>query len=310
MIEEAVLERTHRHELVRWRRGFPLMLCKCGFVSGVYTKIGKNTIDVGAAGAGDVIRWSGAQAALAAGDLAMDTVSGLPRAFIESESKSLVSDDFLFGFGRMRAVQVNKNTALTTLNTHGMTAPTIAGTATNIHVTGSSQFMNYASGIVANDEGGHVSVFTLTRFNRRPIFTIGVRTGGVLTVSRIWVGLFSADPMGSATPAVHLMAFRRDTGAGDANWQAVTDNGSGTPTVTNTSVTVAIDQSERFTIIVDSAGANVRFYIDEVLVATHTTTLPGATTDLGYVCKVRTLEAVAKSFRFSRMSILQKATAL
>jgi hypothetical protein len=105
------------------------------------------------------------------------------------------------------------------------------------------------------------------------------------------------------------MAFRRDTGAGDANWQAVTDNGSGTPTVTNTSVTVAIDQSERFMIVVDSAGANVRFYIDEVLVATHTTTLPGATTALGYVSKVRTLEAVAKSFRFSRMSILQKATA-
>jgi hypothetical protein len=201
---------------------------------------------------------------------------------------------------------VNKNTALTSLKTDGAAAPSTIGTATNVHVTDGAQWLNYASGIVANDEGGLASLFSMTRFDRRPIFDSAIRTGGVITVSRIWCGLFSADPMASATPAVHLMAFRRDTSAGDANWQAVTDNGSGTPTVTNTGITVAIDQSNRFSIVVDSAGANVRFYIDEVLVATHTTTLPGATTNLGYVHKIRTLEAVAKSIRFSKLLITEK----
>lgn len=316
ILVEGPLVLPHKHKLALWKRGFPLKLCKCGFVSGVVPKVGQNTIDVGAAGAGDIIRWSATQAALAAGDLGMSALTsqsqnGRPSAFIESEAKDLVGLHGMLGGGLSRIIKVQQDASLTTLSLVGIAAPpTTVGTTSLVNVsTGEGQYIQYLSGAVANNEGGLVATtFDQTQRIRNPVLDIAMRNAATITVARVWSGLFSADPMGSATPAVHLMAFRRDTGV-DANWKAVTDNGSGVPTVTDTAVAYVGTTSYRLRIVCDAGGGTVRFYINGILVATHTTTLPTSTQNLGYVHKVRTLEAVAKGIRFGRLLILQKASA-
>lgn len=316
MILDGPLVLPHKHKMVAWRRGFPLRLCKCGFVDGVRPKVGSNTIDVGAAGAGDIARWSGSAAALAAGDLGMSALTsessnGRPRAFIEGESKDLVGCHKFKGNGRSRFLICQQDASLTTLSTLGGAAPGTVGTATVVNTSGGEgQHIQYASGAVANNEGGLVSTFDQTRRNRNPVFDDAMRTAATasLAVQRTWIGLFSADPMASDTPAVHLAAFRYSPATDTtAFWRCVTDNGSGTPTVTTTTQSIGSTTSYRLRIVCDAGGSAIRFYINGILYATHTATLPTSTQDLGYVHKVRTLEAVAKSIRFGRICILQKA---
>jgi len=318
MIPDGPLVLPHKHKLSLWRKGFPLKLCKCGFVSGVRPKVGANTIDVGAAGAGDIIRWSGSAAAIAAGDLGMSVLAsesgnGRPRAFIEAESKDLVGYHKFKGGGPSRFIQVQQDAALTTLSTLGLAAaPSAVGTASLINVsTGEGQHIQYLSGAVANNEGGIVApTFDQTRRILNPVVEIAMRTAAAITVVRTWSGMFSGDPMASDTPALHYMAFRYSPASdGTAFWRCVSDNGSGTPTVTVTTHAFTATTSYRLRVVCDAGGSQIRFYINGILRATHTTTLPTNTQDLGYVHKVRTLEAVAKGIRFGRLSILQKASA-
>lgn len=318
MILDGPLVLPHKHKLVLWRRGFPLKLCKCGFVSGVNPKVGLNTIDVGAAGAGDIVRWSGSAAAIAAGDIGQsavtsETSNGRPRAFIESESKDLMGVNAMAGGGRSRIIKIQQDASLTSLSNVGLAAtPTTIGTASLVNVaTGEGQHIQYLSGALNGNEGGIVtSAFDQTQRIRNPVIDIAMRTANSILVQRTWSGAFSADPMASDTPAVHLMAFRYSPATdGTAFWRCVTDSGSGVPTVTVTTVAVATTTSYRFRIVCDAGGGEVRFYINGILRATHTTTLPTNTQELGFVHKVRTLETVAKGIRFGRLFILQKASA-
>jgi hypothetical protein len=287
-------------------------------MTGITTKVGQNTIDVGANGAGDLIRWSGTQAAIAAGDIGQSALStedanGRMSAFIDSEAKSIEARSYDPGAAIRRCVLIQQNAGLTTLTQVGIAAaPVTNGTASLVDVsTGEGQFIQFASAAVANSNAGIIaSTFDQTRFIYRPTIDFAMRMPPApITTARWWVGVFSGDPMASATPALHLMAFRYDTAVDGTTWHAVTDNGSGTPTVTDTTVTVAVTTSYRLRILVDSAGANVRFYINGILRATHTTTLPTSTQDLGYCNQVQTGNATAKSVRFGRLFIGQKAAA-
>lgn len=318
MIIDGPLVVPHKHKLTTWKKGFPLKLCKCGFVSGIRPKVGSNTIDVGASGAGDIIRWSATTAAIAAGDIGMSALTsesknGRPSAFIESEARDLAGRQKMAGGSLSRIIKVQQNAGLTTLSNVGIAAaPTTIGTPTVLNVTsGEGQHIQYLSGAVANDEGGIVMpTFDQIQRIRNPVIDVAMRTAAVITVVRTWSGVFSGDPMGSDTPAVHLMGFRYSP-ATDATafWRCVTDNGSGIPTVTTTTTAFVGTTSYRLRIVCDADGSTVRFYINGILVATHTTTLPTNTQNLGFVHKVRTLETVAKAIRFGRLYILQKASA-
>lgn len=65
--------------------------------------------------------------------------------------------------------------------------------------------------------------------------------------------------------------------AASANWQVCTTNG-GTRTYTTTSIAVSTSAWVRLEVEVNAAGTSVAFYIDGVLVATHTTNIPTANT--------------------------------
>lgn len=133
--------------------------------------------------------------------------------------------------------------------------------------------------------------YSCTRRDWKPIFETLVKTYSDLTNSRIWAGLFSATPFGSATPSIHLAAFRYDTGAdGTAFWRCVTDNGSGSPTVTTTSIAIAV--STKYSLRIECGASDIKFYINDVLAATHTTTLPTSTQLLGGEIGVNPLSGV------------------
>ena len=298
---------NHKHRWVLLRPGFPQRICRCGAIKALALQVGEHSISLSPAG--DVIRWSASQAALAKGDIGMDVSTGRPRAFVLDADQLLALAAETFGFEDRRMWGIQQNSGLTTLSQLGfITAPTIEGTASVLDVAGGAQFINYLTAAVINSDGGWLSsAFSQTRFDYRPIYDAVVQTGSDITSIRHWIGLFSADPMASSAPAVSLMAFRYDTGAdGTAFWRTVTNSG-GVPTVTVTTTAIAVSTSYRLMIVVDSAGANVRFYINGALVSTHTLTLPAAATNLGHVEEARTLVAVARNFAISRVFCSQKA---
>jgi hypothetical protein len=318
VIMNGPLVLPHKHDFKVWKRGFPLKLCKCGFVTGIKPKIGQNTIDVGAAGAGDIIRWSGTQVALAAGDIGMSASSaedanGRMDGVIMGDVRRISSRRWEPWTGVSRLILIQQNANRTTWSLDGIaSAPTTNGTATVVDVsTGEGQFIFYTSAAAIDSDAGIIApTFDQTRLIYRPIIDVAIRSSPApITVARRWVGVFSGNPMASATPALHYMAFRQDTTVDGTTIKAVCDNGSGTPTVVDTTVTLSTTTSYRLRIVVDQGGAAVRFYINGILRATITTTLPTSTQDLGYVVQSRTLEAVAKGVRVGRVCIQQKAGA-
>jgi hypothetical protein len=104
-----------------------------------------------------------------------------------------------------------------------------------------------------------------------------------------------------------MAAFRYDTGAdGTAFWRCVTHDNSGSPTVTTTTMPIAAGTLYRLRIVCQAGFGNVKFYINDTLVATHTTHLPDTTQALSWLSKITNLNSTSKGFRFYRMALLQK----
>lgn len=69
---------------------YPHRICVCGaFWAPGGTRVGENSISISPTAAGDVVRWSGTQAAVQAGDLGMNTTSGRPSAFVGGSAQDL-----------------------------------------------------------------------------------------------------------------------------------------------------------------------------------------------------------------------------
>ena len=131
-----------------------------------------------------------------------------------------------------------------------------------------------------------------------------IKTGALSTDienARIWIGSGSAALSGSDEPVLHYMAFRYSTSIDStAFWACVTDGATGTPETTTT--TVAITADTRYLMRIDaSATDNVRFYINDVLVATHTTNLPTSSTNQRPAFSITNLSAgTTRAIKFSR----------
>ena len=191
--------------------------------------------------------------------------------------------------------------ASTSLNNVG--AWTITGasaTPTNADDTDGG-FIGYAGIALDGTEQGIASSSTITRADWKPEMSMRFKTHSTLTATRWWVGLFSGSPVGSATPTVHYAGWRYDTVAdGTAFWRCVSDNASGTPQVTTT--TIAASTSTLYEFGISLTATTSQFWANIsgtwTLVATHSTTIPTSTTLLSLYGKVTTLENVAKTFNF------------
>ena len=157
--------------------------------------------------------------------------------------------------------------------------------------------MNYASAASLNAYAGiewtaGYSTFTQPRCRPRAIFRI--QTPATITSARWFVGLGSARLGPAAVLNGEVACFRYDTGAdGTAFWRVVTNTASGAGTVTTT--TVAFAASTTYLLEIDYSGAAPKFYIDNVLVATHTTTIPLVDSNLGLSVICYTLSTGARS---------------
>jgi hypothetical protein len=200
-----------------------------------------------------------------------------------------------------REMQVLKNPGATTLSTLGFaSAPGTAGTLASADDADGPWATMPTNGVI-NNVAGMIPAMILWRRDWEPDLLYRLKTGPDVTNLRYWIGMFSAAPDASATPAVTYAAFRYDTAAdGTAFWRCASDNGSGTPEVTTTAVAVAVDTAYTFRIHCD--GSDVLFYLDGTLVATHSTTIPAATTLMGHRAVVTALAAAVKSLKFGRLA--------
>ncbi len=323
-----VKEKVHKHKWVPipGLEKFAQRLCSCGAIAapgGV--RAGKNTVTINPPGTTDVIRWSSSAGSNVLGDLGMELSSGRNRIFIGGAMERYAATTEQDG-GRKWCVNQDPNSSGTpvvvgksALNT------TLNGTAAVLNQAGDGQYISYTTAAVANSDGGWIStVLNETQRQFCPYFECFLNIGATITNLRIWIGLFSATPMATATPGasgIHCAAFRFDTGAGDsAQWRVVTSDGVSTNvkaldgTGGAAALAVAGGASYLFRIAFPLAGAAI--FSGSQLAGTSfqtiplfstITNLPGSTTGIGPVAQTRTLNAAAKVFAISRWGVRQHA---
>jgi hypothetical protein len=244
------------------------------------------------------------------GDLGMDTATGRPNAVVGG---------VLMGFAAASEIPATKAFSLqgapnstTVVSSGGAPAPTTAGTAA-VGNTLFGQWIAYTSAATANSDAGWIAPsFDQIQRQHHGRFDAFFLTGGDLLSSvRIWVGLFSGNPMGSSTPSgVHLAGFRYDTSVGDTGWKCVSSNGSNFTVVD--AVSIGTNTGYYMRIFFDRANDVIRFSIGTmtqsgIRPATFvvSTNMPSFAQNLGYCIMARTLVAASKTMGISRMCIWQ-----
>lgn len=191
----------------------------------------------------------------------------------------------------------------TTLVSSGITPSASGSTAASTDDDG--VWITYTSSASSNTEAGVRDGAVVTRRAHSPTWVTKIKLGATITNVRVVCGLASGipttTPYNGDTEAIHAAHFRFSTAAGDTNWKAVTNNGSGSPTVTDTGVAASASTAYKFKVVL--SASDVKFYINDALVATNTTTLPGTSTDMYGWSILRTLNAAAKDFKFNRYLI-------
>lgn len=181
-----------------------------------------------------------------------------------------------------------------------LTAPTLSGTVSNID-NSTRPLVRCVTGAVSGNSAGALSGFDVTRSGWLAKTAFVYQPGSTITSGRWWCGHTTADLTAVATPTTqHVAAFSYDTGRdGTVFWRTVTCDGAAA-TVTATSVAFAA--STTFNLRIEMNGAtNVLFFIDDVLVNTHTTNLPSTAQILGFQMSVTTLTAATRRFEWSRV---------
>ena len=118
-----------------------------------------------------------------------------------------------------------------------------------------------------------------------------------VTNVRSWIGLCIEDISDEATstPTKSYAVFRYATDIdGTAFFRCASDNGSGVPEVTTTTIAVTANTLYKFRFRWDKNGSAIKFYSDDVLVATHTK-IPSTTTLMRWICSTKALNAAAKT---------------
>lgn len=188
----------------------------------------------------------------------------------------------------------------------GIGAATLSATVTTVHPTADAHFLNHATGAVAGNASG-MNLPTACLRSAQPEFWAKIRTGsaaGDITSCRIWVGLGGAIATmnGSSTPNTAYACFRYDPSIDTGTkWRAVVGTATASLTVVDTGVTIAADTA--YLMAIRFTAAAVTFYINGVLVATISTTLPGNTIAFVPQVQITTTAVGAKNIRWTRMHV-------
>lgn len=136
-----------------------------------------------------------------------------------------------------------------------------------------------------------------------PTWSVPVRTPLAATNVRHWIGLGTQSLNAQASPTtIAIAAFYYDTGVhGTAFWRTYTCNAAAA-TSTTTSVAYAANTEAMYRIETD--GTVYNFYIDDVRVAQHTTTLPGSSTNMGFFATLTNLLTTAAQQKVGTFTLI------
>lgn len=306
-----MMQSAHKHKWVPipGLKAFPQRLCRCGAILSSSVQAGRNSITLSPVGGGDVIQWTTTQGAVVKGDIGMRLLTGRGSFRIDGPARGI---GLASEIPAAKVIEVQQNPNATTISTKGgAPAPTVAGTPTVLDNT-VGQFINYATAAVINSDGGWIAPsFDQIQRQHHGRFEAFVFVGGSIASMRIWVGLFSASPMGSANPAGHFAGLRYDTGAGDTTWRFATKDGA-TLNLDATTFPIAVQTGYYIRIFFDQESFQAAISIGTLGAGGITPTtvltslnLPGSTQNLGYCLQMRTLNATAKNFGVSTAGIWQ-----
>lgn len=255
-------------------------------------------------GIGDLLYWNGAAWLPVLAGSAGKVLTGAGAAIPTWETPA-AGDPEVF---TKRIIQAIPNYGNTTVYQSGQGAHTTAGTVSSAD-DADGLLHNLATTAVANNQA-YLMQSTYSRRDHEETLVVRIKTAASIAVMRLWGAGWASNWItagGADAPNIHIAAFRFSTNAGDTNWMAVTGGAGGLGcTVTDTGVAVAANTVYTFRIVFSSTVPDVKFYINDTLVATHTTKLPTTTELIAYGISVTTLETVIKSFKWSRIARIGK----
>ncbi len=143
--------------------------------------------------------------------------------------------------------------------------------------------------------GGLLTAFNVIQTRWSPDLHFSIKSGAALTGHRFWIGVVAsfiddtAPVADGGTFSIASACFTWDATvhSGSNFWRTHTSDGSGAAgaTVTTAATAIAVD-TEYDLRIKFNPGTNVLFYINDTLVATHTTDLPSVSTAYGICMRV------------------------
>jgi hypothetical protein len=209
--------------------------------------------------------------------------------------------------GRPREWWAQANTAAATMSTVGnAVTPTLtSGTAATSQRNARGDWARIST---TTTNGNIASVlwaaFTHTRMDWDPIFRAVVEIP-TITSLRVHVGLYSATPGAADSIAtVSGLGFRFSTGASDTKWVALSSNGTTQTVAPALGGSPTVAANTRYELVIDARDiANVRFYVNDTLIATATATIPAAATDLGMGATVATLTTAQRDLDVGLMRL-------
>lgn len=187
-------------------------------------------------------------------------------------------------------------TATLDLETTGTSA------VTNV-TTGGIQFEQHQTGTTSGNASGRISSAAVTSGAMNPTLNMRVLTGASIASIGIYFGFVESSFMAvdNATTQ-HCAGFRYNTastGNSTGFWTTVTCDGAGAETATVTTATIAVSTQYDLKIVYESATPSVLFYINNVLVATHTALIPAVGDALLVEAVVTTKTTALKRMAFA-----------
>lgn len=178
---------------------------------------------------------------------------------------------------------------------------TNSGTRSDTFDSNNSLLVNCVTGGGINNDAGVDYLSTkLVPIQALADFYWRVKTGSNATDIqnvRIWIYLGNAgsgSPLAFNDVSQHAVGFRFSTSVPDTNWICYSNDNGATGTTTDSGVAVAHDTEYRMRI--HRAASSLTYYINETLVATISTDIPG-NISAGGMCAVRALAAAAKNIK-------------
>jgi hypothetical protein len=208
--------------------------------------------------------------------------------------------------------QKNPNTAVTTINTTGTTlTPTTNGTAA-ASVDTDGQYVRYTTTTLANALGGWTSgTLTHTRIEFSPVLTMVMKTGPDADDVSGPDYYFGWSDQAITVGPNDKAYFDLVQDGSDYFWRCTSGQASsaGPPPVTRTETTttgVQVTVDTRYVLRVELTTSYCKFYINNELVATHTTWLPDVGQGMNYHAVIINDNAgTAKAVKIARVHCRQ-----